>query len=120
MDYNNQKEIAQNLLLPLWRCVDAEFKKSSGKEVWRYFEQFVRTAATSPTLSRFFGAFKRLCPFEWSTYHSEGLVAYMQSCDESQVLKMLRGDDLALIIIFTREAAKASYEEHLKTKEENK
>lgn len=116
MDYQKHKEIAEKLLLPMWRSVDADFKKSSGKDIWRYFEQFVRTAATSSNLSRFFGAFKRLCPFEWKEYESAGLTEYLTTCDEGEVLKMLRGDDLPLIVIFTREIAKEKYEAYKASK----
>lgn len=97
------QETADNLLFPLWQCVDEKFKTDNPKDVWRYFENFIKTSATSPSLTSFFGAFKRLCPFVWQHKHEKTVLNFIKNANTDDVLEILRGDDCAFVILLTRQ-----------------
>lgn len=102
-EFKLHQEIADNLLFPLWQCVDEKFKTDNPKDVWRYFENFIKTSATSPNLTTFFGAFKRLCPFDWMHKHEKAVLHFIQNANSDDVLEILRGDDCAFVILLTRQ-----------------
>ena len=101
--YKLHYEIAEKLLFPLWLSVDKDFKVDNSKDIWRFFEQFVSTSATQPTLSSFWGQFKRICPYEKIQKYEKQIVEYLKVADDDVVLELLREFDLPLIIIMTAE-----------------
>lgn len=101
--YKTHQLIASELLFPLWLCVDEKFKTDNPKDVWRYFENFVKTSATSSNLPNFFGAFKRLCPFTWLHKHEKTVLEFMKSQKDDEILEILRGDDCAFCVLLTRQ-----------------
>lgn len=102
-NFEFHEKIAEELLFPLWQCVDEKFKTDNPKDVWRYFENFIKTSATSSNLTQFFGAFKRLCPFEWLNKHEKTVLSFIKNQSSDDVLEILRGDDCAFVILLTRQ-----------------
>lgn len=101
--YKLHREVAEQLIFPMWQCVDEKFKTDSPKDVWRYFENFIKTSATSSSLPEFFGAFKRLCPFTWLHKHEKTVLEFLEKANDDNVLEILRGDDCAFVILLTRQ-----------------
>lgn len=102
-EYKLHQQIASELVFPLWQCVDEKFKTDSPKDVWRYFENFIKTSGTSPDLPSFFGSFKRLCPFDWKHKHEKTVLEFIKNTEDDNVLEILRGDDCAFVILLTRQ-----------------
>jgi len=117
--YHLHKEIAKELLFPLWLCVDKDFKSKKPADVWRMFEQFVKTSATSADLPNFFGMFKRLCPFNWNHKYEAIILSFFSAADDDEILEKLRGDDCALIILYTREL-NTEFRQSIKQENESK
>lgn len=101
--YQTHQQIASELLFPLWRCVAEKFKTDNPKDVWRYFENFIKTSATSSDLPNFFGAFKRLCPFDWLHKYEKPILEFIAKSNDGDVLEILRGDDCAFCVLLTRQ-----------------
>lgn len=104
--YQLHQRIASALLFPLWQCVDEKFKTDNPKDVWRYFENFVKTSGANSDLPTFFGAFKRLCPFTWMHKHEATILEFIASSDDDKVLEILRGDDCTFCVLLTRQLNK--------------
>lgn len=105
-NYELHKKIASELLTPLWGCVDEKFKTDNPKDVWRYFENFVKTSANTANLVSFFGKFKKLCPFDWKHKYEKSIMTFIRESDSDTVLEIIRGDECAFLILLVREENK--------------
>lgn len=53
MEYPEQYRAALNLLIPLWRGIPADYKRQYARNIWQQFEDNVRAAAYTASLSKF-------------------------------------------------------------------
>lgn len=52
-DYPAQYQAALNLLIPLWRGIPADYKRQYARNIWGQFEDNIRAAAYTASLSKF-------------------------------------------------------------------
>jgi len=117
--YEEHRKIANELIYPMWRCVAEKFKTDNPKDVWRYFENFIKTSANAKDLPNFFGKFKRLCPFDWQHKYEKQILESFNNFDNDKTLSILQGDDCAFVILLTR-TANNERKELLKLKNDKK
>lgn len=101
-EYQFHRELAEELIYPLWRCTSEKFKTDNPKDVWRYFENFIKTSANAKDLPSFFGKFKRLCPFDWLHKYEKTILKSFEKFDDQKALSILQGDECAFVILLTR------------------
>lgn len=81
---------AAALLGPIWRGIDPEFKQTYKYEIWRIFEDQVRAAAYTTTLSLFLS---RICSRMRVTLHEDTLPTVQEIVRGGQdrdILRVLR------------------------------
>jgi hypothetical protein len=93
------EKIAEELLFPIWQCIDADFKKKYKADAWGYFENFLRSAACAEDLSQFFDKFKRLLPIDWKHQFEKPVLGVIQSGKDYEVLQALRTECGTLILL---------------------
>jgi hypothetical protein len=101
MDNHVKQKVAQDLLFPLWQCVDSDFKKKYKADAWGMFENFVKSAACAENLAQFFGKLKQLLPMDWQQRHEESVLAVLSAGDDHLLLDLLRSE-CAYLVLLTR------------------
>lgn len=93
------EEIAGNLLFPLWRCVDDDFKNKYKGDAWGIFENFLKTSACNENLKQFFEKLKRLLPMSWQYQYEKQILSVLQSGKDDAVLAALRSECSYLVLL---------------------
>lgn len=95
------QQIADDLLFPLWRCVDADFKNKYRADAWGMFENFLKSAAFCENLRSFLDKFKRLMPLNWQHQFERQILGVIESGQDEAVLFALR-TECAYLVLLTR------------------
>jgi hypothetical protein len=95
----NQEQIAEQLLLPLWMCVDEDFKKKYKADSWGIFENFIKTSACNDSLKTFFEKFKRLMPISWQHKYEKQVLDVIQSGFDEDALNYMRTESSYLVLL---------------------
>ena len=111
------EEIAENLLFPLWRCIDEDFKNKYKGDAWSIFENFLKTSACNENLKQFFEKLKRLMPMNWQHQYEKQILSVLQSGKDDQILNDLR-TECAYLVLLTR-AMNNERKQNLKEKYED-
>lgn len=91
--------VAENLLWPLWRCVDDSYKDRYKREIWEHFENAIRSAAYTSRLTTFLSMFRQRLPVNLEAQYSERIMLIVQSGFDSDVLNWLRDETTYLAIL---------------------
>ena len=93
-----QEDIAQKLLFPLWECIDPDYKQKYKTEVWQHFENNIRVAAYTSRLNHFLSKILKLMPIDLMAKFLKSINEVMNSGDDKQILKWLRGETTYLVL----------------------
>jgi hypothetical protein len=99
---------ATALLLPIWAGIQPEYKSKYKFTIWRQFEDQVRSAAYTTTLSLFLS---RICSRLNVTLHDDALTdicMIVRGGQDREVLRVLR-DESAYIVTRVRLANEAKH-----------
>lgn len=90
---------ATTLLLPIWAGVPPDFKAKYKFTIWRQFEDQVRSAAYTTTLSLFLS---RICSRLAATLHDDHLAtvrAIVSGGSDREVLRVLRDESAYCVTV---------------------
>lgn len=94
------QEIADGLLWPLWMGMDPAFKSKYARNIWQQFEDQIKSAATSnETLSKILGKVCLRLGSEIAREHVAAVNALVSCGHDRAVLKMLRSEATALVLL---------------------
>jgi hypothetical protein len=93
--------VAENLLWPLWRCLDDSYKDRYKREIWEHFENAIRSAAYTARLSNFLTNFKNRIPTELEAQYLKHIRLIIDCGNDSEVLNWLR-DETTYLVMITR------------------
>lgn len=117
------EQIANDLLTPLWLGIDSDYKRKYSYSVWQQFEDNIKSAAYTSTLSKFLSIIKQRLNIEVKSADTEKITAIINSGEDKAVLNALRGDT-ALLVLMVRvaneeknEIKKQAFEKKKKEKE---
>ena len=113
----SQEEIAENLLFPIWRCIDEDFKNKYKGDAWGIYENFLKTSACNENLKQFFEKLKRLMPMNWQHQYESQILSVLQSGKDNEVLNTIR-TGCSYLVLLTR-ALNNERKQTLKEKYEN-
>lgn len=105
--------VAENLLWPLWRCVDDSYKDRYKREIWEQFENAIRSAAYTAKLTTFITNFKNRIPVNLEAQYMSLIRTIIECGLDSDVLNWLR-DETTYLVMITRlmnQDRKDSYKE---------
>lgn len=91
--------IAANLLAPLWRGIDREYKRRYARNIWEQFENNVRSAAYTSSLTRFVQKLSTRLGVQVRADDAATLTGFISSADERRVLKSLRDEATYLVLL---------------------
>lgn len=97
------QEIADNLLTPIWRGIPESYKKRYFRNIWQQFEDNIRSAAYTSTLSKFLSNITARLGVALSEGDSAKVVSATTCGDDRAALKMLR-DEATLLVLMVRVA----------------
>lgn len=93
--------VAENLLWPLWRCVDDSYKDRYKREIWEQFENAIRSAAYTAKLTTFLTNFKNRIPVTLEAQYMALIRTVIECGLDSDVLNWLR-DETTYLVMITR------------------
>lgn len=94
-----QQQVGDQLLFPLFRCLDEGYKKKYVKDVWEQFENNIRAAAYTSRLTKFFENITRSMPITLERQYADGVLQIIQSGFDEDVLTWLRNETTYLVLL---------------------
>ena len=94
-----KNEIAQHLIVPLFRSIDSEYKQKYLKDIWDQFENRVRDSAYTSSLAKFLEAIASRLPIHIDSRYLDDLSFVLNSGKDEEVLTLLRDETIHLILI---------------------
>jgi hypothetical protein len=101
------------LLVPIWRGIPIDYKRRYAREIWQQFEDNVRAAAYTSSLSRFYNSICSRLAVNIRTEYLEQVNKILMSGNDRDLLKMMR-DEATTVVLMVRlenEARKAEWQE---------
>lgn len=117
------EEVAHSLLTPLWRGISNDYKAKYARNIWRQFEDNIRSAAYTARASEFLS--KITMRLGITLHEAEAIKQVLDLIGSGQdraLLKMLR-DDATLLVLMVRadnEERKEQYKAKQAAKAESK
>lgn len=99
MNEVTQQLVGEELLFPLFRCLDEGYKKKYVKDVWEQFENNIRAAAYTSRLTKFFENITRSMPITLERQYAEEVLKIVQSGFDEDVLTWLRNETTYLVLL---------------------
>jgi len=93
------ERIAADLLAPIWRGVDRDYKAKYARNIWEQYEANVRSAAYTSSLTRFVQKISTRLGVQVRSDDAERMTRFVGSADERQVLKSLRDEATYLVLL---------------------
>lgn len=94
-----QQDVADNLLMPLWRCINDDYKDRYKKEVWEHFENALKSASYTDSLKVFLTNFQKRIPVDMQAQYTKDIVKIVDSNQDETVLNWLRTETTYLVMI---------------------
>jgi hypothetical protein len=114
-DYPTQYHTALRLLIPLWKGLDSNYKSKYARSIWQQFEDNIRSAAYTSTLSRFYNNLsgKLAIAIEAGGLADVNAALALTGSAERALLRQLRDETatLALMVRLENEKSKAAWKE---------
>ena len=112
-DYPEKYHTALRLLIPIWRGLDSNYKSKYARSIWQQFEDNIRSAAYTSTLSRFFNNLSSRLEIAIDAAGLTDVQAALAvtGAAERTLLRQLRDETstLALMVRLENEKSKASW-----------
>lgn len=111
-EYPEQYHLALQLLIPLWRGIPGDYKRKYARNIWQQFEDNIRAAAYTATLSKFINS---LCSRMSVAIAADDLPEVHEALNagrDRDILRQLRGEatTLVLMVRLENEKRKAEWE----------
>ena len=94
-----QQQVGEDLLFPLFRCLDDSYKKKYVKDVWEQFENNIRASAYTSKLTMFFENITRQMPIQLEHQYAEEVMKILNSGVDKTVLTWLRDETTYLVLV---------------------
>lgn len=91
--------IAEDLLAPMWRGIDREYKAKYLRKIWQQFEDNVRSAAYTASLNRFVQRLTTRLGVSIASDDAQRVTEFLRSADERKTLKALREEATYLVLV---------------------
>ncbi|RMF24064.1 MAG: hypothetical protein D6765_12225 [Bacteroidetes bacterium] len=110
-----KEQIAEKLLLPLWRGLDEQYKSRYVRNIWEQFENNLLAASYTSTLSEFVQNLTGMMPIQVQAKDMKDLLAVTESGQDYDVLELLREHTTTLVMItrLMNQDRKLSYQKGL-------
>lgn len=107
-------ETAQALLTPLWRGIPAAYKSRYRAKIWQQFEDNIKSAAYTATLSRFVSGLSSRLAVRIATDDLTIVQGIVQSGQDRALLKLLRDETTTCVLLvrILNEERKAEWTKH--------
>lgn len=99
MAYKDHYEMATALLVPLWRGIPAAYKSRYRAKIWQQFEDNIRSAAYTATLSRFINHLSSKLNIRIAAEDVSTLQDILQSGKDRILLKLLRDEATTCVLM---------------------
>lgn len=96
-----KEQVAEDLLWPLWRCIEDSYKDRYKREIWDHFENAIRSAAYTARLTTFLTNFKGRIPTDLQAQYLKSINTVISSAQDDDVLNWLR-DETTYLVMITR------------------
>jgi hypothetical protein len=97
------EQLATDLLTPLWRGINPDYKRRYVFNIWQQAEDNIRSAAYTSKLSTFLAKITQRLGIVLYADDTEKVAGVIQSGEDKAILKMLR-DETALLVLLVRVA----------------
>ena len=110
--------LALALVTPLWRGLSAEYKTKYRRTIWGQFENQIRSAAYTTTLSLWYSRVCSRLPIDVRAEDTEDLRVYLTSGQDRALLRIFREEAPTIVTLLRvenearREAQKGSDADH--------
>lgn len=94
-----QQQVGEELLFPLFRCLDDGYKKKYVKDIWEQFENNIRASAYTSKLTMFFENITRQMPINLERQYAEEVIKILNSGLDKTVLTWLRDETTYLVLV---------------------
>lgn len=100
-DYPEQYRTALNLLVPLWRGIPADYKRQYARSIWQQFEDNLRAAAYTDSLSKFVNSIcsRMQIRISGDDVSAVNAVLMLNRNGERGLLRQLRGEATTLALM---------------------
>jgi hypothetical protein len=111
------EDIANRLLIPLWRCLPKAYKMKYARTIWDQFEAQIKNAASTSDKARFMTLFCQRMQCTLLTDDVADTAVFLAEADGRQLLKSLR-EETTYLVLLVRVANEQRKEEWARQKEE--
>lgn len=91
-------KIVTELLFPIWRGIDKDFKSQYAKNIWDIFEANVRSCASSANLPQFLERIKSKMKVSIHNKYNKQIIDFIDQSDDAEVLSTMHSETSYLII----------------------
>lgn len=95
------EQIVSDLLFPLWRSIDRNYKEQYVKTVWEQFQNRINSALKCNTLNEFYTKLQRHLPISVKSSEIKKVGAFLKCGEDRFILNKLR-KELPTLVLFTR------------------
>jgi hypothetical protein len=116
------EEIANRLLWPLWRGIPDGYKSKYARSIWAQFENNLRSAAYTSSLSKFLATICTRLDIEINSKELSDVTSIAGAEDDRDILKKIRDETtyLVLLVRTRNEQRKAEYAAKIAATDENR
>lgn len=105
-DYPQEYHQALRLLIPLWRNLDAAYKQKYARNIWEQYQNQIRSAAYTATLSKFVNSLCSKLQIHVDVKSAPDVVAVIGGGEDRRILKQLREESSTLVLMVRLENEK--------------
>ncbi len=120
MEMTQLREIANNLLWPLWRGIPDGYKHRYARQIWQQFEDNIRSSAYTSDLAKFVDKLCARLGIQVGSREVESVRAFLDSADPRSTLAALRSETtvLALLVRVRNDERKKEYADKVAANEQ--
>jgi hypothetical protein len=96
-------DLVTAVLTPLWRGLDADYKRKYARTIWQQFEDALRSAAYTSSLAQWYETLHRKLAIRVRSDDQAGIAAVIGSGHDRLVLRMIR-DETSYLVVLVRVA----------------
>ena len=92
-------QMGASLLTPIWRGVPADYKRKYAMKIWQQFEDNIRSAAYTSSLSKFINTICSRLQVKIAADDVEAVEAVVSSGRDRELLRALRDEATTLVLM---------------------
>jgi len=97
------EDVVCTLLTPIWRGLDADYKRKYARTIWQQFEDALRSAAYTSSLARWYETLGRKLALRVRSEDQAAIASVLGSGDDRALLRMIR-DETSYLVVLVRVA----------------